>query len=462
MSVVAGLAGVTGLANAAQHINPEGTGEVLIYPYYTVKNGLDTLYSVVNTTGDTKAVKVRFLEGENTIEVLDFNVYMSAFDVWTGSLSAIKDEEGNVINGQHSTGDKSCAPYLDPVQPFLDFAMIQTDTLALEEGNVGLNRATEGHFEVLEMGTYPQGTATNGHADHGSDGVPSGCGTLESDWDDGIFSEAEGPTTGGLFGSASMVNVAEGLAMTYDAIAIDDFWLNGDGEHTRPGNLFPSIGSGDRDILIFDQGQIAALNYPSGAEAISGLFQRKEVYNEYALDSFIAGKTEWVVTFPTKNPHVNNALGAVLPFTNLWDGLRSCHEFTMLIWDREEQDEAPGGGTISPEPPAGTNPNLCYEANVIRFLQPGADDSVKTILGSDNLTTVRTPSVDHATENGWAKISFAAYADANGYEGLPVAGFAAQQFTNAGAGDGLLAQYAGLFVHKGLICSANATDPNCL
>lgn len=462
MGVVAGLAGVAGLANAAQHINPEGTGEVLIYPYYTVKNGLDTLYSVVNTTGDTKAVKVRFLEGENTIEVLDFNVYMSAFDVWTGSLSAIKDADGNVVNGQHSTNDLSCAPYLNPVQPFLPFAMQQTDTLAVDENNVGLNRATEGHFEVLEMGTYPSGTSTYADSDHGTNGIPSDCDAIESDWDDNVYSEAEDVTTGGLFGSASLVNVAEGLAMTYDAIAIDDFWLGGAGEHTRPGNLLPSISSGDRNILIFDQGAAVALNYPSGAEAISGLFQRKEVYNEYALDTFVAGKTEWVVTFPTKNPHVNNALGAVLPFTNSWDGLRSCHEFTMLIWDREEQQEAPGGGTISPEPPVGTNPNLCYETNVIRFLQPEADPATKSILGSSNLTTVRTPSVAHATENGWAKISFAAYTDANGYEGLPVAGFAAQQFTNVGAGEGLLAQYAGLFVHKGLICSANATDPNCL
>jgi hypothetical protein len=45
------------------------------------------------------------------------------------------------------------------------------------------------------------------------------------------------------------------------------------------------------------------------------------------------------------------------------------------------------------------------------------------------------------------------YVDANGYLGLPVAGFAAQQFTNAGAAEGLLAQYAGLFSHKGQISS---------
>lgn len=453
MGVVAGLAGVAGMANAAQHINPEGTGEVLIYPYYTVKNGLTTNYSVVNTTEDTKAIKVRFLEGENTIEVLDFNVYLSAYDVWTGVLVPVVDGDGNVVNGAHMTSDESCAPYLPKAyQEFLDFAMLTTDPLAVLEGNVGLNRATEGHFEVLEMATYPAGTDTYFNSDHTNTGIPRDCQSIEDDWDDNVYSEVGDLTEGGLFGAASMVNVDEGVAMTYDAIAIDDFWVNGLGSHTRPGNLAPSIASGDTNILIFDEGQIAALTYPTGAEAISGLFQRAEIYNEYALDSAVAGKTEWVITFPTKNPHVN---GAVVqpPFINEWTGLSSCHEFTVTLWDREEQVEEAQGGTISPEPPAGTNPDFCYEANVLKFLQPGADTTTKDIFGSDNLTTVRTPSVAHATENGWAKVNFATYEDANGYLGLPVAGFAAQQFTNAGAGEGLLAQYAGLFVHKGMIVS---------
>jgi len=54
MAVAAGIAGVAGMANAAQYVNPEGTGQVLIYPYYSVNNDLNTSYSVVNTTGDTK------------------------------------------------------------------------------------------------------------------------------------------------------------------------------------------------------------------------------------------------------------------------------------------------------------------------------------------------------------------------------------------------------------------------
>ena len=92
-AVLAGLAGVAGIAGTAQavNMNPDGLGQVLIYPYYTSNDGNQTLLSVVNTTAEAKAVKVRFLEGFNSREVLDFNLYMSREDVW---VAAIADDEG--------------------------------------------------------------------------------------------------------------------------------------------------------------------------------------------------------------------------------------------------------------------------------------------------------------------------------------------------------------------------------
>ena len=77
---IAGVAGFAGLANAVD-LNPDGLGQVLIYPYYTVNKGQDTLFTVVNTTAIGKAVKVRFLEGYNSREVLDFNLFLSPHDL---------------------------------------------------------------------------------------------------------------------------------------------------------------------------------------------------------------------------------------------------------------------------------------------------------------------------------------------------------------------------------------------
>ena len=93
---LAGL-GTLGLAGAAEAVmvNPNGLGQVLIYPYYTVRNGqrgrrrrpFNTLLSIVNTTNSTKAVKVRFREGKASAEVLDFNVFLSPKDMWTAAVT---------------------------------------------------------------------------------------------------------------------------------------------------------------------------------------------------------------------------------------------------------------------------------------------------------------------------------------------------------------------------------------
>jgi hypothetical protein len=463
MAVVAGIAGVAGMANADQFVNPEGHGQVLIYPYYTVNNGLNTLYSVVNTTADTKAVKVRFLEGENSLEVLDFNVYLSPYDVWTGALgyttSTIGAHAGEP-SGIHASSDESCAPFLQKSgQEFLPFA-IDTDDAA---GNTSMRRATDGHFEILEMATFTDGGATDTWADHTNTGIPTSCANIQADWGNNVYDTAdEEPVTGGLFGSASIVNVAEGVAMTYDAIAVDDFWVNGIGNHSEPGSLLPSIADGDTNSVRFINGAAVQSQYLTGAESISSLFTKQAIYNEYALDTDVNGKTEWVVTFPTKNFHVDNP-AAIEPFVNTWNGLVSCHEFNLTLWDREEQEETVTQGGVSPRPPAGDDPSLCKEANVVEFILPGGVVNTESaIFGSDNLTVVTTPDVTHATPNGWARMEFNdddgnVYATAPvigaSYLGLPVVGFAAQQFTNANAGEGLLAQYAGLFVHKGRVVS---------
>src|SRR5210317_258321 len=122
-AVLAGLAGAAGIVGSAQavNINSDGLGQVLIYPYYTTNGGNATVLSVVNTTGSAKAVKVRFKEGKNSREVLDFNLYMSAYDVWTAAIADVEGTPSLVVN------DNTCTvPYLygnGGVQPFLVFGM---------------------------------------------------------------------------------------------------------------------------------------------------------------------------------------------------------------------------------------------------------------------------------------------------------------------------------------------------
>ena len=157
-AVLAGLAGAAGIVGSAQavNINPDGLGQVLIYPYYTVNNGNSTFFSVVNTTEWSKAVKVRFLEGMNSREVLDFNLYMSPYDVWVAQIN----NKGGTPTLR--VPDTTCTvPYIhsfpNSEQPFLNFQYAGANS---DGGPEDISRSAEGHFEMLEMGAIVPGSQT--------------------------------------------------------------------------------------------------------------------------------------------------------------------------------------------------------------------------------------------------------------------------------------------------------------
>ena len=445
-------------SSVAVEVNHKGLGEVLIYPFYTVNNDLNTLYSVVNTTADTKAVSVRFLEGDNGLEVLTFNIYLSGFDVWTGGLipaeSTVAGHEGepSVI---HLTTDTSCAPFLvKSGQEFLPF-VIDTD---LDVDNLSLKRARDGYIEIIEMATFNGLTVPN--ADHGTFGVPPGCSAIENDWsDDGIYNffvDAAEPT-GDLMGSASLVNVLEGLSFSYDAIALQNFW-QGEGLHSEPGSLEPNLSSAfPESKVLLDSGELITSEWEHGFQAVSAVLTQSQIMNEYAFDSIVAGKTEWVMTFPTKKYHVNSTEDNLLsPFSQLWNGAAACDAFKIDFWDRETTAGTTTVFNGDPPIPGGANLSMCYSSNVIEFVSAGLSLTFPSqVLGSENNLTL--VGVNNAlTENGWGAMSFLdstpnTARSGNGFKGLPVTGFAVQQYTNAGAAEGLLAQYGALFKHKGMV-----------
>ena len=184
-AVVAGIAGVAGIASVsnAVNLNSDGVGQVLVYPYYTVNNGLNTLISVVNTTDETKAVKVRFLEGKNSRECLDFNVYMSPYDVWTAGLvpavatAAFTGPYAGDDTVKLVTFDNTCTVPGDIRTSGYEFLPWGFDPQGdgavgsgYDRGGQDLARCTEGHFEVIEMGVLTS-AADQSSARHNSAAV---------------------------------------------------------------------------------------------------------------------------------------------------------------------------------------------------------------------------------------------------------------------------------------------------
>ncbi len=105
ISVATGILGVMGVMTSAQavHVNPDGTGQVLLFPYFSARDGYITNINLVNSTDQTKAVRIRVNEGNTSKDIKDFNLYLSPEDVWTGTIR----KKGDM--GFISSNDRTCA-----------------------------------------------------------------------------------------------------------------------------------------------------------------------------------------------------------------------------------------------------------------------------------------------------------------------------------------------------------------
>ena len=564
-AVLAGLTGMAGMVSVsnAVNVNPDGLGQVLLYPYYSARGGNATLISIVNTTERGKAVKIRFIEALNSREVLDFNIYMSPWDVWTAAVTDAADGRGQLI-----TADTTCtAPYFqggvldaagNPVPgfvPMVDFQYnsdpVDTtgdgvfDFIGTIDGPAairGLERTLSGYIEVVEMGNIdPTATLLWNSAKHTTAGVPpSGgnfgatCSRITDRWRRDVvppdcagsssqpgfwqFCDSSAdmiPVSGGVFGNASIINVAEGTKFSYEAVALDGFWSVGTVFHTDPGDVAPSLAAGNVNTsLVFNNGVLDEVEWPASIFAVNHTLTFNRMMNEYMIDAGLGARSEWVVTMPTKRFHTDAAAGGpnpglaapVPPFTDRWiwpDPSRpsaaqkpfSCETLQLRVWDREEQEPTtttgicPGGVIINgicispPPPPTPGQPGfqLCREANVIRFSNddsiPGVSEIFKEPRRADvaggrlGYTNFDLPAAFGA---GWVRFDMNDKVSVigerpNGQEvrafGLPVAGFWAQRFANelvefpVGSGEQVLSNYGGTFSHRGSRRLENFVSP---
>jgi hypothetical protein len=502
-ALLAGLAGAAGLATTASavNLNPDGLGQVLIYPYYTVDGGNQTLVSVVNTTNRVKAVKVRVLEQLNSKEVIDFNLYLSPFDVWVGAI--FDDGAAGTGPGALVTSDTSCTvPRITGVVPFRNYQYSGSNRdhpSALAPIQSSLERSRAGHIEMIEMGLLRTGTASTQLAEEAThvNGVPLNCNALVAAWTPPAGGWLQSPgfgTTnidlpaGGLFGAGALVDVANGTLLAYNAEAIEGFYSNSTAPgalHAAPGTVDPDLrdadnGGGTVTTYVFAQNGAAVIaeSFPVGLTVpnpVSLVFMHDAIYNEYNTETALSAASEWVVTFPTKRYYVDFAAGsAIPPFTDIYrDDGSACEILTLSFWDREERvpGTAPGIVDFSPPPPEPeiVLPALCYEANVLTFNQSqvGGGTGASSILGAGQINgsgpfafNLNTTTISGSVfQNGWLKMEFdnpltggeenvLTTPDLSQYFGLPAIGFWAANYVNAGAQPGLLANYSGAFRHR--------------
>lgn len=520
------------------YLNHQGTGETLIFPFYSTESGNATLINLVNPTPGYKAVKVRVLEAQNSQEVLDFNLYLSPEDHFSFAISATQEGGGQLV-----TRDNSCTVPAIPADgvafrnsKYADDKQESDPVDAADFDNTGIARTQTGYLEIIEMGQLDPDSApvidTAGLADsatvainaaaavtHGSDGIPANCDVLVKAWSrvdgvDGVWL-AESRTTeltgdaeflpdwsgGGLYGYATLINVPEGTAVGYDAIAIADHvavGASGSDMHYAPGDIRPNFGDSALDTAAIVSVNGAAItldffaDYPSDAtqrvQALNATIMASEIYNDYVTDPDIGAETDWLLTFPTRAFHINGT-EPVEPFSQLWTGQSACEPSKLSALDREEStamtrpdDEQPDFSPAPPTPPGSGPQNsdvpLCYESNLLQFGTESAASTATITVGVNALLDAK---------NGWAKLSLApetldsilGQCDIDGdittdaalkdpcqrtinagdaqLQGLPVVGFAIQKYVNGGPG----ANYSMATEHKSCVAGSGTATNQC-
>jgi hypothetical protein len=462
-----GALGVTGAAQAV-NINPDGLGQALVYPYYDTQGTgtggtiapYNSLLSVVNSSNSGKVVKVRFLEGKASKEVLDFNLWLSPRDVWTAAIVASGSGAGIYTADLSCTTPPVSKSSANPTN-FVNFAYVgdpEDQTLA---------RTKEGYIEIIEMGNVTGGTLTAiTHAQPSPPGVPPGCGGLPV----GLTAPTDlVPGNGGLFGGISLVNVLAGGDITENASALASFsattlWA-------PAGSIQPDLSQvNPKTSVVFNNVEVVTTDWSSSSnsvDAVSAVYMRDNVYNEFVLDTGTKSQTDWVVTMPTKHFYYSNNNVTKLFQRNFRAG-GACDDVLLVQFNREEQTVL-SQTTFSPPPPTFTDA-LCWEANVIKVTLSTPTNGVLLSANSTNLVTT--------FPNGWIQLNWlpssisgtvhqlvggatirtstatgvSSTQTAVTYNGLPIVGFAAQYFNNGtltdAGGKGVQAFYTGSFEHR--------------
>jgi hypothetical protein len=376
----AALAAV-GLAQAVE-LSPNGYGQALIFPYYTVRSTPDgqfNTYISITNGGWEKAVKLRFREGRSGAQVAEFNLYLSEGDMWTGAL--VPDPAGVRL----VSSDKSCTG------PEIPAGGIVLSPPAIDDGQGDpVDRSREGYIEVLAMASFQMPTSLAIDERR--------CGIREDPAPDGML-----PPTGTLAGSATLINVRSARTFGYAAIALDKlagrpFFSLPYNESAFPGSAFTSTfesGAIDPVSVVKTQDTIYRSTWNRGVDAISAVLTPSSLEGEFVLDPATASKTDWVLTMPTRNAYVRPGLQPVAPFmAQLPDS--PCDGAYVLAVSRDATSRPEIFGGVPP--PA--SPLLCWSTSVYSFRRNAVGAARTTdVLGSVNTKTFLSTGSD----NGWAR-----------------------------------------------------------
>jgi len=460
-------------ASAAQAVrrSPDGAGEVLIVPYFTVQNDQATVLEIANPLAHAKAVKLRVHEGRNGRVISQFNLYLAPSDRWTASLFAHDGRLAIVTN------DASCTvpdPAEDPASP-------RIGTLVYRRADIGdftgdrddgfgadPSRTMEGFITVHEMGVLVSDRYGSANAIGFPTTAASGNRPLDCRRPNRAFRTEAGspgywvvdpladilPPRGGLFVEANILNVNDGWAAEVPTTALIDFrHPEAPLLHTAPSSEHPNLsdamsdpesGMAYADLLDGSNRPVRhRYSREHAVDAVSAVLGATAVGGFFAQQSAIDADTDWVLSMPTRHVYRDPA-GDTAPFDR--SGRPPIDWALLALWT---MDGVSLENLTAPPACGGQGFDWPTSLRVLSF-DGAVDTSPSAVLAS--MLRVPGPVRLQGVTQGRAELRFACSgvrtpllrpdADGVAWHGLPMIAFAVSRYRLANARPGVLATFA--------------------
>ncbi len=446
LAAFAAVASLVSSHASALHVDGDGLGQVLLYPYYTVNQNQDTYVTLGNLEMYPVLVHVRFLEGQRGRPALDLDVVLRPHSTWAAAVTLDAGGGAKLV-----LPDPACTSPAVPAGglPFTASGYDGSGSLPADDGSHGIERTREGFIEAIAGALLGEGVSGN---------VPDiDCNT--------VFGLLPGDTFGfgspnPIFGSGAIIDVGSGTYYGYGATALAGFTSRS--LYTPDwGPLHPSLADANDDDDP-DNRPIAEFhavnattgdNYPltsvfeNGVDAVSAVLMTDAMQNDVVLDPALGARTDWVVTMPTRRFYEDS----IYDVPSLFLGLDYTPSYGLTLYDRSGTSSSDTGGQF---------PN---DVNVLGFAP--AAGTTSPVFGSTlqlAVVTNLTAGSARMDVNGRRLTGDGSFfpkmpTDAGYLYGYPMIGFMAYKIVNANAEPGILANYGAGFPMRRAACITSQT-----
>jgi len=297
----------TGLS---QYVNPGGLGDALIYGYYNARGSYDYLRVINTSLTSGISAKVRFREGDDSNEILDFFICLSAGDQWSAWI--IGDDSPSTV-GTLVWYDNDTPTYPDPNvnNDATDNFMLSVPFHYSATGAaaaVSADDTKEGYAEIIAVNAWPD--------------VPGAAKVVKTPDQCRAQLALSGPTLAGfpVQGTVQAPNVLAGNLYIFDlADGAGTYAYNATAIANFADILLATSLATDNSPRLSDSSPDVNAN-GTGIDEINYILTKDTEYFIYDVETSLTGGTTIINTFPTKRTTINlmNLMPAINgPFNDL-------------------------------------------------------------------------------------------------------------------------------------------------